>query len=77
MMPGYRVLFAGAVASLPDEYRQMLGLRRSRLPVIWATGVVLGAVRRILGSSSTSEDAARQRIARLRGVESGHEHPAH
>jgi len=71
MMPAYRVMFAGAVASLPEEYRRMLGLRRSRLPVVWATGVVLGAVRRLLGSSSTSEDAARLRIARLRGAPTG------
>ncbi|MET0714921.1 MAG: oxygenase MpaB family protein [Mycetocola sp.] len=65
MMPAYRVMFAGAVASIPLEYRELLGLRRSRLPVIAATALVLGAVRRILGSSSTSEDAARRRIARL------------
>lgn len=65
MMPAYRVLFAGAVASLPAQYRALLGLRRSRLPVVWATGVVLKAVQAVLGRSSTSEDAARQRIARL------------
>lgn len=70
MMPAYRVMFAGAVASLPEEYRRMLGLRRSRLPVVWATGLVLRAVRMLLGSSSTSEDAARKRIARLDGVAS-------
>ena len=68
MLPAYRVMFAGAVASLPEEYRRMLGLRRSRLPVVWATGVVLGAVRKLLGSRSTSEDAARLRIARLTGA---------
>ena len=66
MMPAYRVLFAGAVASLPAEHRVLLGLRRSRLPVIWATGVVLRGVGRVLGTSSTSEDAARKRIARIR-----------
>jgi uncharacterized protein (DUF2236 family) len=65
MMPAYRVLFAGAVASIPREYRELLGLRRSPLPVVAATGLVLGAVRRVLGASSTSEDAARRRIARL------------
>lgn len=67
MMPAYRIMFAGAVASLPEEYRRMLGLRRSPLPVIAATGVVLSLVRLVLGSSSTSEDAARTRIARLEG----------
>jgi uncharacterized protein (DUF2236 family) len=65
MMPAYRVMFAGAVASIPREYRELLGLRRSRLPVVATTGLVLGAVRRVLGGSSTSEDAARRRIARL------------
>ena len=65
MMPAYRVLFAGAVASLPEEHRRLLGLRRSRLPVIWATGAVLRTVGALLGTSSTSEDAARARIARL------------
>jgi uncharacterized protein (DUF2236 family) len=71
MMPAYRVLFAGAVASLPIRYRRMLGLRRSPLPVIWATGVILRTIQRVLGSSSTSEAAARGRIARLGSV-----HPA-
>jgi uncharacterized protein (DUF2236 family) len=65
MLPAYRVLFAGAVASIPPEYREMLGLRRSRLPVVWATGLVLGFVGAVLGTTSTSEDAARSRIARL------------
>lgn len=65
MMPAYRILFAGAVASLPPEYRRLLGLRRSPLPVVTATRVVLWFVGRVLGTSSTSEDAARARMARL------------
>lgn len=65
MMPAYRIMFAGAVASLPADYRALLGLRRSPLPVLWATGVLLRAVRMLLGSSSSSEVAARARIARL------------
>jgi hypothetical protein len=69
MLPAYRVLFAGAVASLPVEYRRMLGLKRSPLPVITATRVVLRTVQRVLGKSSTSQDAARERIARLRSGE--------
>jgi uncharacterized protein (DUF2236 family) len=73
MMPAYRILFAGAVASLPREYRRLLGLRRSPLPVVTATRVVLRLVARVLGSSSTSEDAARARIARLRATDP---HPA-
>jgi uncharacterized protein (DUF2236 family) len=65
MMPAYRVMFAGAVASIPVEYRRMLGLRRSPLPVIWATGRVLAVVRWFMGSSSSSEDAAMVRVRRL------------
>ncbi|RWZ61582.1 DUF2236 domain-containing protein [Labedella populi] len=68
MMPAYRILFAGAVASLPRDYRRLLGLRRSPLPVVTATRMVLWLVARVLGSSSTSEDAARARIARLRAA---------
>jgi len=65
MLPAYRVLFAGAVASIPREYRALLGLKRSPLPVVWATGVVLRFVRVVLGGESTSEIAARSRIARI------------
>lgn len=60
----YRLFFAAAVASLPVEYRRMLGLRRSPLPVIWFTGLLLAFLRNVLGKSSTSEDAARERISR-------------
>lgn len=63
--PAYRILFAGAVASIPAEYRRLLGLRRSPLPVITATRIVLRIVRRALGEQSSSERAARARIARL------------
>lgn len=66
MMPAYRIMFAGAVASIPREYRTLLGLRRTPLPAITATRLVLAVVRRVLGGRSTSEDAARRRIARLR-----------
>ncbi len=65
MMPWYHVLFAGAVASIPVEYRRMLGLRRAWWPAITATRILLKLVGRILGSSSTSEGAARKRLARL------------
>lgn len=61
----YRIFFAAAVASLPKRYRKMLGLRRSPLPVVTLTRMLLRMTRRILGSSSTSERAARQRISRL------------
>ncbi|MDJ0349800.1 oxygenase MpaB family protein [Cryobacterium sp. PH29-G1] len=65
MLPFYRIMFAGAVASIPREYRDLLGLKRSRLPVIWGTRFVLSTVRFLLGPSSTSEDAARARLARI------------
>lgn len=65
MLPAYRVMFAGAVASLDPLHREMLGLTRSHLPAVTATGVVLKSTRRILGARSTSESAARERIARL------------
>ncbi len=63
--PAYRILFAGAVASIPVEYRRLLGLRRSPLPVITATRIVLHVVHRALGDRSSSEEAARVRLARL------------
>lgn len=65
MKPAYRILFAGAVASLPREYREMLGLRRTWLPAITATRVMLGVIGMLLGSTSSSEEAALRRIARL------------
>lgn len=64
--PVYRVLFAGAVASIPREYRTLLGLRRPWYPAITAARLVLGVIRRILGPTSTSEQAALRRIARIR-----------
>ncbi len=65
MMPFYRVLFAGAVASIPVRYRRMLGLRRAWWPAITLTRGVLVLSGRILGRGSTSEQAARKRLARL------------
>ena len=65
MLPAYKILFAGAVASIPVEYRRMLGLRRAWWPAITATRLILVLVGRLLGRSSTSEDAARKRLARL------------
>jgi len=62
----YAVLFGGAVASLPKEFRQLLGLRRPWWPAITATRIALRVVERVLGQKSTSEDAAQRRLARLR-----------
>ena len=69
MKPAYRILFAGAVASLPREYRDLLGLRRTWLPAITATRVMLGALQLVLGGTSSSEEAALRRIARLQSAE--------
>ncbi|WP_166867966.1 MULTISPECIES: oxygenase MpaB family protein [unclassified Salinibacterium] len=62
----YAVLFGGAVASLPREFRELLGLRRPWWPAITFTRIALRVVARILGQRSTSVDAAERRLARLR-----------
>jgi len=62
---GYRIIFAGAVATLPLKYRRMLGIRRAWWPAIAITRFVLWFVGRLLGRPSTSEVYARRRIARL------------
>jgi uncharacterized protein (DUF2236 family) len=62
---GYRIVFAGAVATLPRKYRDLLGLRRAWWPAIGVTRFLLWFVARLLGRPSTSEIYARRRIARL------------
>lgn len=63
--PAYAALFGGAVASIPPEYRSLLGLRSPRWPARQATGVVLAAIARILGPRTTAERYALERIDRL------------
>lgn len=65
VMPGYRILFAGAVATLDPRYRRMLGLRRPWWPAKTMTRIVLAALAALLGRPSSSEVAARKRLARL------------
>ncbi|MGC5170996.1 oxygenase MpaB family protein [Microbacterium sp. DT81.1] len=65
MLPAYRIMFAGAVASLEPQHRRMLGLGKPPLLVVPATSAVLRSARGLLGERSTSEEAARSRIARL------------
>lgn len=65
MRIAYRVLFAAAVASLPREYRRLLGLRRSWLPVVTVTRIVLLITARALGSGPRAFDFAKQRLRRL------------
>ncbi len=63
--PAYRILFAGAVASLPDQYRELLGLRRPRWPAIALTGLALRWMRLLLGKESSSLHYTRRRLERL------------
>lgn len=62
----YWFLFHAAVASLPREYRQMLGLRAAPM---WLVGpvarTVLRVMRAALGPRSPLEEAALSRLARL------------
>lgn len=63
--PAYRIMFAGAVASLPDQYRELLGLRRPRWPAVTLTGIALAGMHLLLGSESSSVRYARRRLERL------------
>lgn len=65
---GYRLLFEGAVATIPRPYRRLLGVRRSPLPVVTATRVVLAIAGRALasGEGRRAQDWARARLERLR-----------
>ena len=67
---GYRVLFAGAVASLEPRHRELLGLREPhlgpfKLPVHGPVKLVLRVIRFGLGDMGPSERSARERITRL------------
>lgn len=66
MLPAYRIMFQGAIASLDPSQRAMLGLGRPAPLAVPATGLVLRSARSLLGERSTSEEAALTRIARLR-----------
>lgn len=65
MRVAYRVLFAAAVASLPVRYRRLLGLRRTPLPVVTLTRVVLAVSARALARGPRAQDFARDRLRRL------------
>lgn len=66
----YAVLFAGAVASLPAEYRELLGLRRPWWPAKTLTALALrgagAALRR--GDGRSSAEIAMGRVQRLRAL---------
>ncbi len=70
LRPSYAVLFAGAVRSLEESHRRLLGVREAHLgpfplPVVGATSVVLRGAGRMLGPRSAGERAARVRLERL------------
>lgn len=64
--PAYAALFAGAVSTLPGDYRSLLGLPSVPLsltrPVV---GALLGTLALALGPASPSMKAANSRVARL------------
>jgi uncharacterized protein (DUF2236 family) len=68
--PAYSILFAGAVASIPAEYRRLLGLRRAWWPAITFTRVVLWVAGRALSGprSPSARELATARVARLRAT---------
>ncbi len=63
--PAYRVLFAGAVATIPRDLRRMLGVRRAWWPAVTLTRVLLAAAQRALGSGPRAYNFARMRLRRL------------
>jgi uncharacterized protein (DUF2236 family) len=62
---GYRIIFAGAVATIPKRYRRMLGVRRPWWPALTTTRFTLWFLGRLLGRPSTSEIYATRRVAAL------------
>jgi len=63
--PGYRILSGGAVAVLDPHYRRLLGVKRPWWPAVTLTGVLLGLIRRVLGTSTTQTRA----IARVTALD--------
>lgn len=68
LMPAYAVLFQAAVATIPVEYRRMLGLRRIPLPILGTARVTLWLLRKIIGPTSPAELHALDRHRRLAGT---------
>jgi uncharacterized protein (DUF2236 family) len=64
--PPYAVLFAGAVATLPQEYRDILGVPRVPIKLARpAVSAMLGTMSAVLGRQSPSQRNARRRISTL------------
>jgi uncharacterized protein (DUF2236 family) len=68
----YRILFAGAVASIPPEFRRLLGVRRAWWPAITATRILLAGAGWALAAPGAAAPSARERaiarVARLRAT---------
>ncbi|WP_372698950.1 DUF1990 family protein [Arthrobacter sp. JSM 101049] len=75
LLPGYRLLFAAVVDSLPARYRELLGLRapgvdlpgsrRLHIPTRLGARTTLAVVGTVLGKHEPSEMAALRRLARI------------
>jgi uncharacterized protein (DUF2236 family) len=65
LMPAYRIVFGGAVATIAPEYRRMLGLRRPWWPAKLLTRLALAFLARLLGRPATAELFALRRLERL------------
>ena len=61
----YKILVGGAIATIPQQYRAMLGLRRPWWPAVTLTRGVLFLTGVVLGGESTSKKRAMERISRL------------
>jgi uncharacterized protein (DUF2236 family) len=68
MKPGYKILVAGAIASLDPYYRDLLGLKRPWWPALTASKWMVAVIGFILGSESPSMARARERIQRVRAA---------
>ena len=66
LLPGYRILFGGAVSTIAPEYRRMLGLRRPWWPARTLTRLGMVVLAALLGRPSNAEIFARKRIVGLK-----------
>lgn len=70
--PMYALLFQAAVASLPEDYQDMIGLRSLPLPVLRPITIgVLKLLKLAIGPESPIEEAAIQRLHRAGLMEDG------
>ena len=65
LLPAYRIVFGGAVATIEPQYRRMLGLRRPWWPAKTMTRLALLFLALLLGRPATAEIFALQRLERL------------